>query len=65
MDDEYSKVYEYLLTGACPIGYTKNEKKILRRKALVYKVIINFLFEVTLKAFIFAGLKGSQNTPKR
>ena len=27
MDDEYSKVYEYLLTGAYPIGYTKNEKR--------------------------------------
>lgn len=47
MDDEYSKVYEYLLTGAYPIGYTKNEKKILRRKALAsYKVIINFLFQL-------------------
>ena len=47
MDDEYSKVYLYLLTGAYPIGYTKNEIKILRWKAPAsYKVIINFLFKL-------------------
>ena len=40
---EYGKVYEYLLTGVYRIGYTKYDKKILRRKAMA--------------SFKFSGLK--------